>query len=165
LIIQEPFLFILNDNLFFAVLLRGVYMAKKIIITGATGLIGKKLCQALFDRGDAVTVFSRNIQAAKKKLPFIKNFVEWNYNKPEEWKSHLDGKDAIVHLAGVNLFSKRWNEDFKKKIIDSREMSTKNLVKHLRIVRKNPGYLSLLPELAIMVTVEKQFLRKTLKRK
>jgi uncharacterized protein len=113
-------------------------MAKKIIITGATGLIGKKLCQALFDRGDAVTVFSRNIQAAKKKLPFIKNFVEWNYNKPEEWKSHLDGKDSIVHLAGVNLFSKRWSEDFKKKIIDSREVSTKNLVEAFKDFREKP---------------------------
>lgn len=113
-------------------------MAKKIIITGATGLIGKKLCQALFDRGDEVTVFSRNIQAAKKKLPFINNFIEWNYNEPNEWKNHLDGKDAIVHLAGVNLFSKRWNEDFKKKIIDSREVSTKNLVEAINDCKNKP---------------------------
>ncbi len=103
-------------------------MKKKIIITGATGFIGKKLSKALMDRGDEVTVFTRDTNSARKKLPFLNNFVEWNYQKPEEWKSHLDGKDAIVHLAGVNLFSKRWNEDFKKKIIDSREVSTKNLV-------------------------------------
>ena len=107
-------------------------MAKKIIITGATGLIGKKLSIALADRGDEITVFSRNTDTAKKKLPFLKNFVEWNYQKPEEWKSHLDRKDAIVHLAGVNLFSKRWSDDFKNEIIKSRELSTRKLVQSLK---------------------------------
>ena len=113
-------------------------MAKKIIITGATGLIGKKLCQALFDRGDEVTVFSRNIQSAKKKLPYLKNFVTWNYKNPDEWKNHLDGKDALVHLAGINLFSRRWNDNFKKEIIESREISTRNLVKSLKDCNKKP---------------------------
>lgn len=103
-------------------------MKKKIIITGATGFIGKKLSKALMDRGAEVTVFTRDTNSARKKLPFLNNFVEWDYHKPDDWKNHLDGKDAIVHLAGVNLFSKRWNDDFKKKIIDSREVSTKNLV-------------------------------------
>lgn len=113
-------------------------MKKKIIITGATGFIGKKLSKALMDRGDEVTVFTRNTNSAKKKLPFIDNFVEWDYHKPDDWKNHLDGKDAIVHLAGVNLFSKRWNDDFKKKIIDSREESTKNLVEALKDRKNKP---------------------------
>lgn len=114
-------------------------MKKKIIITGATGLIGKKLSKALTDRGDEVTVLTRNTDSAKKKLPFIKNFVEWNYNKPEEWKSHLDGKDTIVHLAGVNLFSKRWDKNFKKKIIESRRISTQNLVRASADCKNKPG--------------------------
>ncbi|HSL89664.1 MAG TPA: TIGR01777 family oxidoreductase [Ignavibacteriaceae bacterium] len=114
-------------------------MAKKIIVTGATGLIGKKLCQALFDRGDEIIVFSRNIQSAKKKLPYIKNFVEWNYKNPVEWKNHLDGKDAVVHLAGVNLFSKRWNDNFKKVIVESRELSTRNLVQASKDCNIKPG--------------------------
>lgn len=114
-------------------------MSKKILITGATGLIGKRLSKALMDRGDEITVFSRNTNTAKRKLPFLNNFVEWNYQKPEEWKSHLDGKDAIVHLAGVNLFSKRWNEDFKKKIIESRKISTRNLVTTFTDCKHKPG--------------------------
>lgn len=107
-------------------------MSKKIIITGATGLIGKNLSKALTDRGDEVTVFSRDIQSAKKKLPFLNEFVRWDYKNPDEWKKQLDGKDAVVHLAGVNLFSKRWNDNFKKVIVDSRELSTSNLVQSLK---------------------------------
>lgn len=114
-------------------------MPKKIIITGATGLIGKKLSKVLATRGDEVTVFSRNIDSAKKKLPYLNNFVTWNYKNPDEWKNHLDGKDAIVHLAGVNLFSKRWNDHFKKDIVESREVSTGNLVKSLKDCKDKPG--------------------------
>ncbi|MBS4033115.1 MAG: TIGR01777 family oxidoreductase [Ignavibacterium sp.] len=113
-------------------------MTKKIIVTGATGLIGKKLSRALTDRGDEVTVFTRNTDSAKKTIPFVKSFVKWNYKNPDEWKNHLDGKDAIVHLAGINLFSRRWNENFKKKIVESRELSTRNLVQSLGDCKEKP---------------------------
>lgn len=113
-------------------------MPKKIIITGATGLIGNKLSKALAERGDDVTVFSRNIESAKKKLPHIKNFIIWNFRNPDEWKNHLNGKDAIVHLAGINLFTKRWNDKFKKEIIESREVSTRNLVQSLKACKAKP---------------------------
>lgn len=113
-------------------------MSKKIIITGATGLIGKKLSNTLAERGDEITVFTRNIDFARNSLPFVKYFVKWNYNNPEEWKNHIDGKDAIVHLAGINLFSKRWNDNFKNNIIESRQLSTKNLVKALEDSESKP---------------------------
>ncbi|MCJ7554549.1 MAG: TIGR01777 family oxidoreductase [Ignavibacteriaceae bacterium] len=113
-------------------------MAKKIIITGATGFIGKKLCKALAERGDEVTIFTRSVESAKKDFPFIKNFVKWNYKNPDEWKFHIENKHAVVHLAGVNLFAKRWNEDFKKQIIESREHSTKNLVLSIKDCKNKP---------------------------
>lgn len=113
-------------------------MSKKIIITGATGLIGKKLSKALVDRGDEVIVFSRSVESARKKLPHIKSFVKWNYRNPDEWKNHLDAKDAIVHLAGINLFSARWNKKFKNEIVESREASTRNLVQSLEDCKDKP---------------------------
>lgn len=113
-------------------------MSKKIIITGATGLIGKRLSKVLADRGDEVIVFSRNVESARKKIPYIKSFVRWNYRNPDEWKNHLGGKDAIVHLAGVNLFSRRWNEKFKYEIVESREVSTRNLVQSFEDCKDKP---------------------------
>lgn len=123
------------------VFVQGDKMSKKIIITGATGLIGKKLAKALSDRGDEVIVFSRNVKSARRKLPFIKNFIEWDHTYPDQWKSHLNEKDAIIHLAGVNLFSKRWNKDFKKTIIESREVSTRNLVSAIHECEHRPKVL------------------------
>jgi len=112
---------------------------KRIVITGATGLIGKQLVNALINRGDSLTIFSRNTEKAKSIFPSAKEIVEWDYRKPEKWKSKLEDSDAVIHLAGINLFSKRWNDEFKKSIIESRQLSTKNLVDALKSCKNNPN--------------------------
>lgn len=106
-------------------------MNKKIIVTGATGLIGVELCNALISRGEKVTIFSRNIESARKVLGDKFSYVKWNYKNPQKWQESLADKDAIIHLAGANLFAKRWTENYKKEILESRYMSTKNLVASL----------------------------------
>ena len=67
-------------------------MYKKLIITGATGQIGTKLCNALINRGDEITIFTRNILKGKRELPEAKKIVEWDYRKPEQWKSGVKRK-------------------------------------------------------------------------
>ncbi len=111
---------------------------KKVIVTGATGLIGKKLIQALLDRNDEVIIFSRDIKKAKSIFPDVKQFIEWDYHHPEKWKSNLENSDAVVHLAGLNLFAKRWNDEFKKSIIESRQVSTMNLADAIKSCDKKP---------------------------
>ena len=111
---------------------------KKVIVTGATGLIGKKLIQALLDRNDEVVIFSRDIKKAKSIFPNVKQIIEWDYHHPEKRKSNLENSDAVVHLAGLNLFAKRWNDEFKKSIIESRQVSTKNLVEAIKLCNKKP---------------------------
>jgi uncharacterized protein (TIGR01777 family) len=113
-------------------------MSKRIIVTGATGLIGSKLVDSLTQRGDELVIFSRKVSEAKVIFPKVKSFVEWNYNKPELWKSSLENSDAVLHLAGINLFSRRWNENFKKEIIDSREISTRNIVEAIKFCTNKP---------------------------
>jgi hypothetical protein len=111
---------------------------KRIVITGATGLIGKKLADALIDRGDQVIIFSRDAEKAKSIFPKALECVEWNYRKPDLWKSKLENADAAIHLAGINLFAKRWNDDFKKAVLESREVSTKNLVEVIKSCANKP---------------------------
>jgi uncharacterized protein (TIGR01777 family) len=111
---------------------------RKIIITGATGLIGTHICEELSKRGDELTIFSRNADKAKSKLPLANEYVEWDYRKPDEWKNQLNSKDAVIHLAGANLFGKRWTEDYKKKIIESRESSTRNIVNAIAEAKVKP---------------------------
>jgi uncharacterized protein len=113
-------------------------MAKKIIITGATGLIGKNISSELLKRGEEIIVFTRNVEEAKAKIPNASFYVKWDYNKTDEWKKYIDNSYAVVHLAGANLFNRRWSKKYKKIITDSRIKSTQNLVKAISEVENKP---------------------------
>ena len=116
-------------------------MNKKIIITGATGFIGKKLSNVLIARGEQLIIFTRSIDKGKTEIPSAYEFVKWDYKNPHEWEKHLDGKDAVIHLAGANLYAKRWSEEYKKLIVESREISTKNIVAAIKKANKKPSVL------------------------
>lgn len=111
---------------------------KKIIITGATGSIGRRLVQELTARGDNVIVFTRNPETAKKKIVNATKYVKWEYERLTDWMHKLNGVDVVVHLASANLSSKRWNEKFKKEAYDSRIISTRNLVEAIKQVEHKP---------------------------
>ena len=113
-------------------------MNNKIIITGATGLIGRELVKKLIDKKYEILVFSRNVEKARKILPFASGHVEWDYKNSNEWISYLDNAYAIIHLAGINLFQKRWNENFKKDIYESRVISTKKIYDSIRSIKIKP---------------------------
>jgi len=131
---------------------------KKIIITGATGSIGRNLVRELSARGDEVIVFTRNPEKAVKKLSSKIRIVKWDYenidvpsspglppsqklwrtSRRTSWMDELNGVDAVVHLASANLSSKRWNEKFKKVAYHSRIASTRNLVEAIRNAEQKP---------------------------
>jgi uncharacterized protein (TIGR01777 family) len=112
-------------------------MSKKIIITGATGLIGRKMISRLIEIGDEVTVFTRSIDKAQKVIPGTVHFINWDF-KSDVWKQHLKGKDAVINLAGENLMHKRWNEEHKKNIRASRILSTRALVNAIEELSDKP---------------------------
>lgn len=99
----------------------------KIIITGATGFIGKKITSKLIERKEEVIVFTRSLEKAKKIIPHADKYVFWSENL-EEWQNEMNNVDAVIHLAGENVMERRWTEKHKKKVLESRIQSTKNLV-------------------------------------
>jgi uncharacterized protein (TIGR01777 family) len=113
-------------------------MKRKIVITGATGLIGGEICRKLHEEGDEVTIFTRGVTKGKALFPFLNNIIEWDYNKPETWRNELNGKDAIIHLAGANVFGERWSSRYKRIIMESRKRATRNLVESIGLVKNRP---------------------------
>ena len=114
-------------------------MGKKIIITGATGLIGRRLCDSLAKSGNEITIFTTNPGKAAETIKYAKEFVDWNFLKINEWEKIIDGTDAVIHLAGASIAGKRWDEDYKKRIYDSRIISTKNLVTAIGKAQSKPS--------------------------
>ncbi|MCF8241347.1 MAG: TIGR01777 family oxidoreductase [Melioribacteraceae bacterium] len=110
----------------------------KALITGATGLIGRNIIDKLKTRGDEIVVISRSAQKAKSKLPMVNEYIEWNYDNSVDISSRIKNVDAVIHLAGENVMARRWNEEHKKRVLDSRIKSTDALVNQIAKMDKKP---------------------------
>ncbi|MFN8416672.1 MAG: TIGR01777 family oxidoreductase [Cytophagaceae bacterium] len=94
----------------------------KVLITGGSGLVGRKLTELLLANNISVVWLSRH---ESKNAP-VPTFV-WNYDTGELDPNAMVGVTHIVHLAGAGVFDKKWTEDYKKEIMDSRVKSAKLL--------------------------------------
>src|SRR5271155_4809811 len=110
----------------------------RITITGATGVIGRALVAELTARGDEVTVLSRDPGRAESALGVAA--VSWDPAGEPAPAAALQGRDAIVNLAGENI-AQRWTATRKQSIHDSRVLGTRHLVEGLRAVDPRPGVL------------------------
>jgi uncharacterized protein (TIGR01777 family) len=98
----------------------------RVTVTGASGLIGSRLVQALRQRGDEVTILSRR--------------TNWDPATGPAPADALAGRDAVVHLAGEPV-AQRWSDDARRRIRDSREIGTRNLVSGLEGADPRPHTL------------------------
>nr|WP_121270731.1 TIGR01777 family oxidoreductase [Pedobacter schmidteae] len=94
-------------------------MKKQVLITGATGMIGRKLIHALQQSGHTVAVLSRKAT----QLPDVKVYL-WDVYHSQIDPECMKGVDTVIHLAGENIAEKKWTAKRKQQIIDSRVLST-----------------------------------------
>jgi uncharacterized protein (TIGR01777 family) len=96
----------------------------RIAITGATGLVGRRLTLDRIARGDEVVVISRHGRSAKYQFPpEVRSRITaigGNPAIPGPWQAWIDGCDAVVHLAAANVFGRRWSSRHKRVIRESR---------------------------------------------
>jgi uncharacterized protein len=105
----------------------------RILITGASGLIGKALRPSLEPKGYELILASR-------REPKDPQHVQWNpdtgFAEPD--LSRLEGLDAVIHLAGENVSGLRWTEEKKKAIRDSRVFGTRSLIETFDKLKAKP---------------------------
>lgn len=110
----------------------------RVTITGATGLIGRHLVTRLRERGDEVTVLSRDAAKAREALGV--DAVAWDPLAGAAPAEALAGRDGVVHLAGEPV-AQRWSEGAKRRIRESREIGTRNLVAGIEAADPRPSVL------------------------
>ncbi len=111
-----------------------------VVITGATGLIGRRITQILVEKGISVTALVRNVEKGKKVLGSDVNCVYWDFNRPEQgdWRAWLNNAAGVIHLAGTPLFQQRWTPAFKEEMEKSRVLSTRQLVDAIKGQERRP---------------------------
>lgn len=104
----------------------------KILITGASGLIGKALQKSFAEKGNQMLLATRH-------KPEQSDQIYWNIESGfrAEDLPRLESVEAVVHLAGESI-NGRWSEDKKRKIRDSRVLGTRSLVAALAKLADKP---------------------------
>lgn len=91
-----------------------------VLVAGGTGFVGRRLVEVLAERGDVVTVVSRDPSLAQRQGTPRASY--------RGWLPPLDAYDGVVNLTGENLFGRRWNARVKQQIRESRLDATRRLV-------------------------------------
>jgi len=101
---------------------------RRIVLAGATGLIGSELTEKLAEQGDEVIALVRDPDAGRRKAPGAARYLRWSSSTKEgEWRDAIDGADAVINLAGATVAT-RWTEQQKRRIVESRVQSTRYIV-------------------------------------
>ena len=103
---------------------------KKVLITGGTGMVGKRLVKTLTDKGYEVAVLTRKVEN-QPLLPGV-TYYKWDFEKDIIDEHALNDIDAIIHLAGSGVMDKKWNNAYREEILKSRTDSITYLLQKLQ---------------------------------
>ncbi|UCF72808.1 MAG: TIGR01777 family oxidoreductase [Deltaproteobacteria bacterium] len=98
----------------------------KVIITGGLGFIGTQLSIRLLESGRQVTIVDHSPKP-RPYTPQEARYVSADTMIPGSWQEEVGNHDAVINLAGASIF-RRWNNETKQLIYDSRILTTRNVV-------------------------------------
>ena len=113
----------------------------KIILAGATGLIGRALVRRLRNDDHSLILLTRDRVKVERFGDPSLQFVEWDARTVGDWTHFVDGADAIVNLVGESLAAMRWSASQKARLISSRIDSTSVLREAIARARRKPEVL------------------------
>jgi uncharacterized protein (TIGR01777 family) len=103
----------------------------KIVISGASGLIGTQLVTSLKSSGHEVVQLVRRSAAVGQ--------IMWDPKSGKLDPASLEGCDAVIHLSGAGIGDKRWSDSYRKEILDSRTQTTALLATTIASLQRKPS--------------------------
>jgi uncharacterized protein (TIGR01777 family) len=114
----------------------------RVFITGGSGLIGRNLARTLLEVGHHPVILSRRADEIRRDPSmWAYQVVPGDPTSPGRWQDEVDGCDAVVNLAGHNVFAERWSTAVKAKIRDSRVYAAQQVVAAIRQAQSRPKVL------------------------
>jgi uncharacterized protein len=111
----------------------------RVLVTGASGMIGRALCDALFARGDDVVGLTRDPGRARRANPRVA-WHRWEPTLERPDPAAFENVEGVVHLLGERI-DQRWTEEAKERIMESRRTGTHNLVGTIAALETPPPVL------------------------
>ena len=111
----------------------------RVLVTGASGLIGSALCDALFARGDDVVGLSRDPGRARRGNPRV-TWHRWEPTLERPDPAAFEGVEEVVNLLGERI-DQRWDDEVKQRIMETRRQGTHNLVQAIEALEQPPKVL------------------------
>lgn len=107
-----------------------------VIITGGSGMIGRRLTTRLLQEGNRVWILSRNPEMAR--IPEGAAVFAWDARTPEGWSDLVEEADVILNLAGANIGERPWTNERKALIRNSRLDAGQAVVEAVRLAKHKP---------------------------
>ena len=111
----------------------------RVLVTGASGRIGKALCDELLARGDEVVGLTRDPEKARAAQSQI-TWHTWEPTLERPEAAAFEGVDGVVNLVGEKI-NQRWTDEAKERIMESRRTGTHNLVGTISALQRKPRVL------------------------
>ena len=111
----------------------------RVLVTGATGMIGSSVCDALLARGDEVVGLTRDPERARHTNPTV-SWHRWEPTMERPPAEAFEAVDGVIHLVGEPI-NQRWTDDAKRRILESRTAGTHNLVQAIGALERKPRVL------------------------
>jgi uncharacterized protein len=111
----------------------------RILVTGASGLIGAALCDSLLARGDEVVGLSRDPAKARHGNPNV-TWHPWEPTLERPAAAAFDGVEGVVNLIGEKI-NQRWTNEAKQKIMETRRTGTHNLAGAIAGLGRRPAVM------------------------
>ena len=104
----------------------------RIVISGASGLVGTALSSSLRSQGHTVVTLVRRAAAGPDQ-------ITWDPAAGQLDPAAIDGADAVVNLSGAGIGDRRWNDAYKRELVDSRLQTTGLLARTIAATDRKPS--------------------------
>jgi uncharacterized protein (TIGR01777 family) len=101
----------------------------QILITGGSGFIGSNLTEYFLSKGHKVSAVGRSADPGRIRHERFR-YIAADTTRPGKWQKEVEQTQAVVNLTGATIF-KRWSSGYKKRIYDSRILTTRHIVEAL----------------------------------
>ena len=111
----------------------------QLVLTGASGFIGSRLCARLLQAGHTLVLLTHSAPSSAN-IPG-RRWIHWTPDSLGQWANLVDGADGVINLAGEPIADRKWTNHQQRRLQESRFNTTRAIVKACARAQRRPKFL------------------------